>query len=238
MQGRQIHDCIGISSEAINLLSKKVHEGNVAYNDDIHKAFDTMSWSFLLLVLSRFGFHPSFVDLISTILRSTMLSIRINDSLVKFFPCSRGVRKGGLLSPLLFCLAEEVFSGGLSKLVNDKKILHMVSSQGFLTPSHILYANDIFVFCRAYNKSLNLSIFIKTYGDFSGQYVNNSKSSFFTMDNSARFVTKIQRILFCSHGCLPFTYLGVPIFVGAPRCRFLQPLVDKVKLKLASWKGK
>ena len=37
---------------------------------------------------------------------------------------------------------------------------------------------------------------------------------------------------------LSFNYLGVPIFVGAPKCRFLQPLTDKVKLKLASWKGK
>ena len=58
------------------------------------------------------------------------------------------------------------------------------------------------------------------------------------MDNSARFVTKIQRILSCSHDCLPLNYLGVPNFVGAPKCRFLQPLADKVKLKLASWKGK
>jgi len=57
------------------------------------------------------------------------------------------------------------------------------------------------------------------------------------MDNSARFVTKIQRILSCSNDCLPFNYLGVPIFVGAPKSRFLQPLADKVKLKLASWKG-
>jgi len=58
------------------------------------------------------------------------------------------------------------------------------------------------------------------------------------MDNSARFVTKINCILPCSHGCLPFTYLGVPIFVGALKGQFLQPLADKVKLKLASWKGK
>jgi len=41
------------------------------------------------------------------------------------------------------------------------------------------------------------------------------------MDNSERFVTKNQRLLSCSHGCLPFTYLGVPVFVGAPKCRFL-----------------
>ena len=61
---------------------------------------------------------------------------------------------------------------------------------------------------------------------------------FFTMDNSARFVTKIQRFHSYSHGCLHFKYLGVLIFVGAPKSRFLQPLAIKFKLKLASWKGK
>jgi len=111
---------------------------------------------------------------------------------VDFFPCSRGVRQGDHLSPLLFCLPEEVLSRGISKLVNDKKILHMASPQGYLTPYHILYVDEIFVLCRGDHKSLrNLSIFLKTYDDFSGQYVNNSKSSFFTVDNSARFVTKI-----------------------------------------------
>jgi len=169
----------------------------VAYKVDIHKAFDTLSWKFLLLVLTRFGFHPSFVGWMSTILRSAMFSIKINGSLVGFFPCSRGVRQGDPLSPLLFYLAEEVLSIGLSKLMNDKKILHMAGPQGFLTPSHVLYVDDIFVFCKADNKSLgNLSTFLKTYGDFSGQYVNNSKSRFFTLDYSARFVTKIQRIFF------------------------------------------
>ena len=85
VQGRQIQDCIGIASEAINMLSKKVRGGNVTYKFDIHKAFDTLSWKFLLLVLTRFGFHPSFVDWISTILHSTMLSIKINGNLVDFF---------------------------------------------------------------------------------------------------------------------------------------------------------
>jgi len=94
----------------------------------------------------------------------------------------------------------------------------MASLQGYLTPFHILYADDLFVFYRTDNKFLkNLSTFLKTYCDFSGQYVNNSKNSFFIMDNSARFVTKIQHILSCSHGCFPFTYLGGPIF-GAPKC--------------------
>jgi len=74
------------------MLSKKVREGNVAYKVDIHKSFNTQSWKFLLLVLTRFGFHPSFVGWISTILRSVMLSFRINDSLMGSFSLRKGVK--------------------------------------------------------------------------------------------------------------------------------------------------
>jgi len=56
----------------------------VAYKVDILKAFDTLSWMFLLLVLTCFGF-PFLFSWISTILRLVMLSIRINGSLVFFF---------------------------------------------------------------------------------------------------------------------------------------------------------
>jgi len=58
----------------------------------------------------------------------------------------------------------------------------MASPKGYITPSHILYVDDIFVFYRMDNKYLkNLSIFLKKYGDFFGQYVNNSRNTFFTM---------------------------------------------------------
>jgi len=40
----------------------------------------------------------------------------------------------------------------------------MASPQGYVTPSHILYTSDIFVFSRANNKSLrNLSVFFFKY---------------------------------------------------------------------------
>lgn len=40
-----------------------------------------------------------------------------------------------------------------------------------------------------------------------------------------------------STGSMPFMYLGVPLFKGKPKKLYLQPIVDRVKLKLASWKG-
>ena len=41
-----------------------------------------------------------------------------------------------------------------------------------------------------------------------------------------------------SKGFLSFTYLGVPLFKNRPKKEFLLPIIDRIKSKLASWKGK
>ena len=68
--------------------------------------------------------------------------------------------------------------------------------------------------------------------------MNAPKSLFFIVDNSITFNGRIKSVIGCNSGSISFKYLGVPTFVGAPKFRYLQPLVDKVKSKLASWKGK
>lgn len=60
IKGRQIKDCICLTSEAINMLYKKSFGGNLAIKIDIAKAFDTIDWNFLLKVLKSFGFNSLF----------------------------------------------------------------------------------------------------------------------------------------------------------------------------------
>jgi hypothetical protein len=61
IHGRQMKDCICVTSENIYLTHKKSFGGNLALKIDISKAFDTLDWDFLLKVFHAFGFNFTFV---------------------------------------------------------------------------------------------------------------------------------------------------------------------------------
>ncbi|XP_019416122.1 PREDICTED: uncharacterized protein LOC109327431 [Lupinus angustifolius] len=94
IKDRQIHDCICIASEAINLLEYKSFGGNLAIKLDVKKAFDTLDWSFMIDTLTAFGFDNKFIGWVKIILQSARLSISINGQSVGFFGCKRGVMQG------------------------------------------------------------------------------------------------------------------------------------------------
>jgi hypothetical protein len=166
------------------------------------------------------------------------MSISFNGQHHGFFSCSRGVRQGDPLSPLLFCLAEEVISRSITKLVREGKLTLIKGSRTMNVPSHILYVDDIMLFCKASNSNIQaLSNLFMNYAEVSGQKVNPSKSSFFAGAISNQRIHCIADSLGFSIGSLPFIYLGVPIFKGKPKKCHLQPIADKIKSKLSAWKA-
>ncbi|XP_058782945.1 uncharacterized protein LOC131657578 [Vicia villosa] len=236
--GRNIKDCLCLASEIANLLDKKTVGGNVVLKVDITKAFDTINWSFLLKVLKRYGFNNTFCHWISTILDSAYMSVAFNGSIHGYFPCKRGVRQGDPLSPLLFCLAEDVLSRHISSLVSTGKLLPMKATKNLCIPSHILYADDILICCKGKSSNITaLQHLFHNYSVASGQYVNTAKSFIYcgAMDNNR--ATHLSSLTGFSKGSLPFRYLGVPIFKGRVKRAHFQDLADSMISKMAAWKG-
>ncbi|GAU47191.1 hypothetical protein TSUD_350560 [Trifolium subterraneum] len=186
----------------------------------------------------KFGFSPTFCNWIQAILSSAYISISINGAQHGFFNCKRGVRQGDPLSPLLFCLAEEVLSRGIAKLVSDGSTDLIKGSRNSLVPSHCLYADDIMVFCRgklSYIQALK-SLFIK-YANCSGQIINAAKSTIYSGGITPSRLNIIVNNIGLNVGLFPFNYLGVPIFKGKPKATFFYPIADKIKNKLSAWKA-
>ncbi|WCJ18474.1 Retrovirus-related Pol polyprotein from type-1 retrotransposable element R2 [Euphorbia peplus] len=237
--GRSIHHCVAAASEGINMLEKRCFGGTMALKIDIRKAFDTLDWSFLLAVLEAFGFSVTFRDWILNILSSARMSIMISGAQSGYFSCSRGVRQGDPLSPILFGLAEDFFSRWLSHLVNTGQLSPMTYSQGVYFPTHIFYADDIFIFCRATVRNMrSIQEAFNFYGNLSGQLVSWGKSVvFFGSTMTARRIQTLIDIVNIRIGTLPVQYLGVPLFCGMPRTRHLLLLAEKMLASFSKWKG-
>jgi len=148
VEDTKLRDCVCLTLDVINLLQNKAYGGNITLKIDISKAFDTLEWSFLLRVLKRFGFNPTFYNWIDSILNSIFLSASINRRQQGCFNCKRRVGQRDPLSPLIFCLVEEVLSIRIPKLVINGKLNHIKASGNINVHSRTLYANDIMFFCR------------------------------------------------------------------------------------------
>lgn len=91
-----------------------------------------------------------------------------------FFHCGRRARQGDPLSPLLFCLVEDVLNRGLMKLRHNGLLNYISSPRGTTAPSHMFYADDLIIFCRADKKCIT-NLLMENYSQVSGQIVSRKK---------------------------------------------------------------
>ena len=98
------------------------------------------------------GFGQKWKGWIKTCVSSIRFSILVNGSLEGFFGSSRGLRQRDPLSSLLFLLIMEVISRLLKKTKECNLIRGFhVGAMNFVGVriSHLLFADDIILFCDA-----------------------------------------------------------------------------------------
>ncbi|XP_057803315.1 uncharacterized protein LOC131018618 [Salvia miltiorrhiza] len=239
ISGRAIHDCIMLGSEGVNCMNRSNGGRNMTCKIDISKAFDTLRWDFLLDVLRVGGYDSKFIRWIEVILHSAKLSILVNGKLCGYFSCSRGVRQGDPLFPILFGIAEDVLSALFHNCVSSDHLHPMKYNRRQSFPTHLLYADDILVFCKAsVQNAKTLKKILDFYSSISGQQVSLAKSHVFYANKvDLRLQRKINRQLGFAIGTMPFTYLGVPIFVGRVKASYLRAIHDRIAAKFSRWKG-
>ncbi|KAK3221824.1 hypothetical protein Dsin_008849 [Dipteronia sinensis] len=125
-------------------------------------------------------------------------------------------------------------------MVASDQLLPISSPRGFSAPTHLLYVDDVLIFCRGTVRNLRRVVHaFRVYDSISGQLVNWSKSSiFFGFSVSPARISSLQSLVGMQIGRLSFYYLGVPLFRGKPRKSVLMPIADKILSKFDKWKGK
>ena len=114
LEGRQIHEAIGVAQEGLHSIKSKKIRGTI-FRIDLSKAYDRVNWLYIRLMLTHMGFHIGFSHWIMSCLTSVSSIVPINAAASPFFHSERELRQGFPLSPLLFLLVAEGLSRYLKK---------------------------------------------------------------------------------------------------------------------------
>jgi hypothetical protein len=145
---------------------------------DMKKAFDKMEWPFILTIMKKLGFHPTWISWIETCISSSSFSILINGSSFGRFSLGRGLRQGDPLSHFLFILGSIVLSHMLQRKKHLDNIRSLKIARNNPAIHHLLFADDLLIFGKAsISEASSFKLCLDKYYLWSGQTINASKSS-------------------------------------------------------------
>jgi hypothetical protein len=239
LEGRQIHEAIGVAQEALhNIKTRKLK--SVVLKIDLSKAYDRVSWLYIRLLLTHLGFTVPFIRWIMCCLSTVTFSVLINGSATDFFRSERGLRQGCPLSPLLFLLVAE----GLSRAIAAEKrsgSFPGINISNTLHITHLLFVDDILVFSAGTRgEADNLNNTLKLFSKATGMIINEGKSTL-TTSCLSELEKRRYRLLF------PFEektideglkYLGFTLKPNDYRKEDWSWLLKKLEKRLSSWSHK
>ncbi|XP_074298594.1 uncharacterized protein LOC141629503 [Silene latifolia] len=236
---RLMSDSCVITHEIMHYLNK-TKRGSVSYAAlklDMHKAFDRVSWTFLIAILKRFGFPVFWQDIIWECISTVTYNIIINGEPSSTFKPSCGLRQGDPLSPYLFIMCMEILSCQLRTAEKSNAINGLKISRYAPPISHLFYADDAFICCKATPSAFeNLRDLLRCFELASGQMINLDKSFIkFSPNAPPDFRTHMASILKMRTSVCFGNYLGVPVDIPSKKSLLFQPLVDRLTSRILTW---
>jgi len=235
VKGRRIRDNILLAQELFAGFHLDPYLPRCAVKVDFRKAYDTIDWDFLELTLTAFRFPQWIITRIMACVRTPRFSISINGELHGFFPGGRGLRQGDPMSPYLFTLIMEIFSGILNRRSSAKEFKYFWRCKSSKL-THLFFADDVFLFCQADWKSATiLKRSLDIFSSWSGLLPNKEKSDIFLSGGDPSLRSRILLAFGFQEGKLPVRYLGVPIISKRLSKGDCVQLIDRITSRVRSW---
>ncbi|XP_060974630.1 uncharacterized protein LOC133039721 [Cannabis sativa] len=230
-----------MAHEVLDSFNKlKGREGFVGLKLDMSKAYDRIEWSFLRRTMEAFGFDSRFIQLVMKCISSVSFSILLNGGPLKQFCPGRGLRQGDPISPYLFILCSEVLSRMLLRKEETGLLSGFKVSPQSPSISHLMYADDIFVFCKANLEEVGVVMdVVQLFGSWSGQCLNVQKSAYICSKNVNEDIqAELSQFLGFRKLGKEDRFLGNPIIWSNSKTKDLRYIKDKICSKIEGWRCK
>ncbi|KAM0850125.1 hypothetical protein ACQ4PT_053287 [Festuca glaucescens] len=163
--------------EEVMQMARKINsrrEPGVLLKLDISRAFDSLSWSFLLEILQHMGFPEMCIRWIAIILRTATTRISVNGVPGKRIVHVRGLRQGDPQSPQLFVIAMEVVTLLICRATELGLLSRIGNCNNFQRLS--IYADDVVLFIKPTVQDLvTVRETLRVFGRVSGLNVNYAR---------------------------------------------------------------
>lgn len=207
---------------------------------NMSKAFDRVKWIFIEKVMRKMGFNEGWISLVMKCIPFVSYLVIINGTTHGNIVPTKGLRQGNSLSPYLFLLCAEGFSFLILDAARTKQLNGISICRGAPKITHLFFADDSLLFCRANGEECNkLKEILGVYESASRQKIKIDKSSIFFSPNSSQDLKEeILNILRPMQDSRHSKYLGLPSIIGRSKKLIFVEIKEKVCKNLAGWKGK
>lgn len=235
IRSRCIHDNYKyIQRAAVLIRRKKVPM--LLLKLDISKAFDTLSWPFLLEVLKARRFGQIWCNWIEGLLCTASSKIILNGQQGPAIKHMRGVHHWDSLSPMLFIIAMDVLHRLFTNAASDGVLCKMRPAEIKFQCS--LYADDVILFIHpSVEEAMAVKEILEIFGDASGLRTNLAKCSITPIFGGEEILDQIVAILGCQVQPFPVRYLGLPLSTKKIPKAHYQSVVESVACKLPPCHG-
>jgi hypothetical protein len=155
IKGKTIQDCLGWAFEFLHQCHHSRRE-IIILKLDFEKAFDLVEHSTVLEMLHAKGFPPKWLSWVKELLSTATSSVLLNGTARKDFKCSRGVRQGDPLSPLLFAIVADLLQCVINREYNLGNLLPPFPQRTDTLFPIIQYADDTILIMQADEDQLAL----------------------------------------------------------------------------------
>ena len=240
--GRLITNNVMVAFETMHSISKKRKgkEGLMTIKLDMSKAYDRVEWAYLESMMRKLGFNEKWISLIMICVTMVSYSVLINGEPRGNIIPSRGLHQGDPISPYLFVLCTK----GLLAIIRQKEVVGLikgvvVSKQAPLI-SHLFFADDSIIFCRAtMEECKQVALVLDTYEKESGQKLSRDKTSLFFNKNTSGEIQSFVKEMFGAQIVQQHErYMGLQPMVGKGKKKAFNRIKDQVGRKITGWKGK